>query len=67
MNALTPKMEADLHRAFDDADADKDVRVIIMTGAGAAFSAGYDQGAGESGRKKTDPTGLSIAEYLEAW
>ena len=67
MNALTPKMEADLHRAFDHADADKDVRVIIMTGAGAAFSAGYDQGAGESGRKKTDPTGLSIAEYLEAW
>lgn len=67
MNALTPGMEADLHRAFDDADADKAVRVIILTGAGAAFSAGYDQGAGESGRKKTDPTGLTIAEYLETW
>ncbi len=67
MNALTPPMEASLHQAFDDADADKDVRVIIMTGTGAAFSAGYDQGGGETGQKKTDPTGRTIAEYLELW
>lgn len=67
MNALTPKMEADLHRAFDDADADRAVRVIILTGAGVAFSAGYDQGGGETGQKKTDPTGRTIAEYLELW
>ncbi len=67
MNALTPPMEASLHQAFDDADADKDVRVIIMTGSGAAFSAGYDQGGGDTGQKKTDPTGRSIAEYLELW
>ena len=67
MNALTPKMEADLHRAFDDADTDRAVRVIILTGAGAAFSAGYDQGGGETGQKKTDPTGRTIAEYLELW
>ncbi len=67
MNALTPSMEADLHALLDKADADRAVRVIILTGAGAAFSAGYDQGAGESGRKKTDPTGLSIAEFIEVW
>ncbi len=67
MNALTPTMEAEMHNLFDKADEDRAVRVIILTGAGAAFSAGYDQGAGESGRKKTDPTGLSIADYIETW
>ena len=44
MNALTPALEAELHRAFDQADADRAVRVIILTGAGRAFCAGYDQG-----------------------
>lgn len=67
MNALTPAMEAEMHALFDKADADRGVRVIILTGAGAAFSSGYDQGAGDSGRKKTDPTGLSIADFVETW
>ncbi len=67
MNALSPNLEAEMHRAFDEADADRDVRVIILTGAGAAFCSGYDQGPGESGRKRTDPTGQTIADYIEAW
>ncbi|MDE0809502.1 MAG: enoyl-CoA hydratase/isomerase family protein, partial [Alphaproteobacteria bacterium] len=44
MNAISPSIEAEMHRAFDEADADRDVRVIILTGAGTAFSSGYDQG-----------------------
>ncbi len=67
MNALTPNLEAEMHRAFDEADADREVRVIILTGAGAAFSAGYDQTPRESGDSKMDPTGLSIADYIEIW
>ena len=67
MNALSPNLEAEMHRAFDEADADRDVRVIILTGAGVAFSSGYDQGPTESGRKRTDPTGKSIAEFIESW
>ncbi len=67
MNALTPGLEADLHRAFDDADADRDVKVIILTGSGAAFCAGYDQGPTETGAKKTDPADLSMAEFIERW
>ncbi len=67
MNALSPNLEGEMHRAFDEADADRDVRVIILTGAGAAFCAGYDQGPAESGRKKTDPTGRSIADFIESW
>lgn len=67
MNALSPNLEAEMHRAFDEADADPDARVIILTGAGAAFCSGYDQGPTESGKKKTDPAGKSIADFIEDW
>lgn len=67
MNALSPNLSAELHRAFDEADADRAARVIILTGAGAAFCSGYDQGPGESGRKRSDPTGRSIADFIEGW
>jgi enoyl-CoA hydratase/carnithine racemase len=68
MNALTHELERELHRRFDDADADRAVRAIILTGAGRAFSAGYDQGAtGKSGTRHSDPTGKSHAEYIEHW
>src|ERR1700730_2524052 len=65
MNALSPNLEEELHRAFDEADADGDVRVIILTGNGAAFCAGFDQGPNKSGRRNSDPTGKSIAEFIE--
>jgi enoyl-CoA hydratase/carnithine racemase len=67
MNAITPGMQHDLHRAFDTADADRAVRVIILTGAGQAFCAGYDQGAVKDGVRRIDPAGKSHAEYLETW
>ena len=68
MNALTPALEAELHRAFDQADADRAVRVIILTGAGRAFCAGYDQGqTGKSGTRHSDPKGKSHAEFIEFW
>src|SRR2546428_12515746 len=40
LNAITPQMTAELHQALDTADADAEVRAIILTGAGRAFSAG---------------------------
>src|SRR5438105_3312806 len=68
MNALTHELEAELHRRLDEADADRSVRVIILTGAGRAFCSGYDQGAvGKSGTRHSDPTGKSHAEFLEHW
>jgi enoyl-CoA hydratase len=68
MNALSRNLESEIHRAFDEADADRDVRVIILTGNGAAFSAGYDQAAtAASGVRPLDPHGKSHAEYLEHW
>src|SRR5260370_4011371 len=68
MNALTHDLEAELHRRFDEADADRSVRVIILHGAGPAFCAGYDQGAtGKSGTRHSDPKGKSHAEFIEFW
>src|ERR1700691_1088868 len=68
MNALSRNLEAEIHRAFDEADADRAVRVIILTGSGAAFCAGYDQAAvSPSGVRPTDPQGKSHAEYIEDW
>jgi enoyl-CoA hydratase/carnithine racemase len=68
MNALTHELEAELHRAFDRADSDRAVRVIILTGAGRAFCAGYDQAqTGKSGTRHSDPKGKSHAEFIEYW
>jgi enoyl-CoA hydratase len=68
MNALSHNLESEIHRAFDEADADRAVRVIIITGSGAAFSAGYDQVAtSASGVRPLDPQGKSHAEYIEHW
>ncbi|MBY0520852.1 MAG: crotonase/enoyl-CoA hydratase family protein [Sphingomonas sp.] len=46
MNAFTGQMMADLIAAFDATDADDMVRAVIVTGAGRAFCAGADLGAG---------------------
>jgi enoyl-CoA hydratase/carnithine racemase len=68
MNALTHELETELHRAFDRADADRAVRVIILTGSGRAFCSGYDQSQpGGSGTRPSDPTGKSHADYIEFW
>lgn len=46
LNAFTPVMMKELIAAFDAADADDHVRAVIMTGAGRAYCAGADLGAG---------------------
>ena len=42
LNAWTAQMGLELRTAFDRADADDDVRAIIVTGAGRGFCAGGD-------------------------
>ena len=46
LNAWTQTMCNELIEAFDQADADDDVRVVIVTGAGRGFCAGADLEAG---------------------
>ncbi|NUP00932.1 MAG: enoyl-CoA hydratase [Nonomuraea sp.] len=46
LNAFTLTMRSELISAFDLADADDDVRAVVVTGAGRAFCAGADLGGG---------------------
>ncbi len=49
MNAFTATMMLDLIAAFDETDADDNVKVVIVTGSGErAFCAGADLGSGGS-------------------
>jgi enoyl-CoA hydratase/carnithine racemase len=48
LNAWTPRMLTELLEALDRSDADDDVRVVIVTGAGRGFCAGADLEAGGS-------------------
>jgi enoyl-CoA hydratase/carnithine racemase len=46
LNAYTRRMQEDLIDAFGRADADDEIRAIVVTGAGRAFCAGADLSAG---------------------
>jgi enoyl-CoA hydratase/carnithine racemase len=46
LNAFTGTMGEELRAGFDQADADDDVRAVIVTGAGRGFCAGADLGSG---------------------
>ena len=48
LNAFTPTMRDGMIAAFDRADADDGVHVVIVTGAGRGFCAGADISAGAS-------------------
>jgi len=48
LNAFTATMGRELIDAFDRADADDDVRAVIVTGEGRGFCAGADLGSGGS-------------------
>ena len=46
LNAFTGRMMQEIIAAFDEADANDDVKAVIVTGAGRAFCAGADLSAG---------------------
>jgi enoyl-CoA hydratase len=67
LNAISQQMTAELHRALDEADADRQVRAIILTGAGRGFSAGYDIARRPDGRAPLDGEGVDHAEFMHDW
>ncbi|MEN3267525.1 crotonase/enoyl-CoA hydratase family protein [Pseudonocardia sp.] len=56
LNAFTTTMARELVAAFDATDADDEVRVVVVTGAGRGFCAGADLGRGGSTFDATDET-----------
>ncbi len=46
LNAFTTQMQHELIAAFDEIDANDDVRAVIVTGEGRGFCAGADLGSG---------------------
>jgi len=57
LNAINGPMVSGLHRALDMAEADEDIRCIVLNGAGRAFSSGFDLSAGDDGAAN-DPGSL---------
>ncbi len=42
LNSLNAQLMAELREALDIIELDQEIRVVILTGAGRAFSAGFD-------------------------
>ncbi|MGZ3402552.1 MAG: enoyl-CoA hydratase-related protein [Phenylobacterium sp.] len=57
LNAYTATMGAELAQAFDAADLDDAVRVVLVTGAGRGFCAGADMSAGADAFDTTSAEG----------
>lgn len=62
LNALSPDLERELHEALDQSKTDETVRSIVVTGAGRAFSAGYDISGDSSSRPR-----LPTSAHLKRW
>ena len=55
LNALSNALQEDIVAALKAAEADREVRVIILKGAGRAFCAGYDLSAGVTSDSSRGP------------
>lgn len=64
MNAATIGMYDEIVAALDQADADDDIRAIIVTGAGRAFCAGTDLSAGFPESVGDPATGAGVPQDL---
>jgi enoyl-CoA hydratase/carnithine racemase len=72
MNAISRSLLKELHQALDDAEQDPEIRAIVLTGSGRAFSAAMDQGASTGRRRDIQwpygiPTGMSAADLMNYW
>ncbi|MBF8268165.1 MAG: enoyl-CoA hydratase [Dehalococcoidia bacterium] len=71
MNALSQGLRDEVDAALAEAREDPEIRAIVITGAGRAFSAGADMGGGGDGRETAwpygIPEGMSMTEYYDGW
>ena len=55
MNALSQGLRNEIDAALEEARQDPDIRAVVITGAGRAFSAGADIGGGGGGGETNGP------------
>ena len=67
LNAISPELETEFHQALDEADADEEVRAIIVTGSGRAFSAGYDIAPRPGPARRPDAKTAYTGDLLRSW
>jgi enoyl-CoA hydratase len=65
LNALDAAMVAALDARLDEAAADDDVKVVVLRGAGRAFSAGYDLSEGEPGPRPVESWRAELERDLD--
>lgn len=66
LNAFTGRMGDELIDAFDRADADDDIRAVIVTGAGRAFCAGADlESGGDTFNYEKSEAGVDSATHRD--
>ena len=61
LNAISRELAGEFATALTEAETDPEIRAIVVTGAGRAFSSGYDIGAG--GHHVGDFAGLFGGEH----
>ena len=71
LNPLSQGLRADVDAALAEAKDDPEIRAIVITGAGRAFSAGADMGGSGGGGETVWPAGIpegtTFTEYYDGW
>ena len=70
LNSLSTELRAELHAALEEAKDDPEVRAVVLTGAGRAFSAGANMSGGRGGETAWPygvPEGQSVAQFIDQW
>jgi len=68
LNAMSPKLLAELDGAFEDFERDAESSVLILRGAGRSFCAGYDlTTGGEGGRHTITEDRWAMRRLVERW
>ena len=65
LNRLHPEDVAELSRHFAKIEQDRSIRVVVLTGTGRVFGAGYHLGELAEQRKNTDTTAVDDGPYQD--
>jgi enoyl-CoA hydratase len=66
LNRLHPEDVVELSRLFEEINKDKSIRVVVLTGTGRVFGAGYHLGALAKSRQKMDAAAPEDVPYADS-